>query len=156
MKIQFATDIRCSPKNLWPWLTETERMKQWMKGLLSVEPSEPGPPRAGSTARMTIKEGGRAAVYDSKILSWEPERRLEIALSSPQWKVGMRCEYRLEDLAGSTRLHYGMGCDTSRTLYKILGALFGWVAKLQAKSFMKALKRCAESDGARVRSATAA
>jgi carbon monoxide dehydrogenase subunit G len=147
MKMEVVTEIERSPADVWPWLTEPERMKQWMKGLVSVESTDGGPTRAGSTAKVVIKEGGRLATYDEKILEWEPQRLLLVSMTGAHCPgLEMRCGNRLEDLGGRTRLHYQFECRTTRTLFKVMGALFGFFAKLQAKSFMRSLKRLVEGE----------
>jgi uncharacterized protein YndB with AHSA1/START domain len=149
MQMKFETEIRRSPKDLWPWLTEPERMKKWMKGLVSIVPNDPGPTRAGSTSKMTVKEGGKLVTYDETILEWNPPRSLRLRLTSPQWKsLQMTMANQLEDLGPSTRLHYQFECQTTNAFFKLLGFLFGFFAKLQAKSFMKSLKHLAESEPA--------
>jgi carbon monoxide dehydrogenase subunit G len=149
MNMAFETEIRTSPKRLWPWLTEPELMKQWMSGLQGFEMTSPGPLRAGSTAKLLIKEGGRVQTWDETILDWEPQRRVRISMTGAHCPgLEMVCDNRLEDLGGSTRLHYAFECRTSRAFFKVMGFLFGFFAKLQAKGFMKRLKRLAEADGA--------
>ena len=148
MKMELWTEIRCRPADLWPWLTETERMKQWMKGLVSIEPNEPGPIRAGTTAKLTIKEGGRNSVYDEKILEWDPPRALRIAVTSPKMKsMEMECYHRLEEQLGSTRLLFAYECRTTSVFFKLLGGIMGLFAKMQARSFMKKLKTLVETPG---------
>jgi carbon monoxide dehydrogenase subunit G len=157
MKMEFATEIRCPPRELWPWLTEPERMKRWMKGLVSVEGPEPAATRAGSKGKLVIKEGGRVSTYDETITAWEPNRRVAISMTGAHCPgIEMRCDHRLEDLGDATRLHYAFECRTSRTLFKVMGVVFGWFAKLQAKSFLKTLKRLAEAERAGGRSAVTA
>jgi uncharacterized protein YndB with AHSA1/START domain len=147
MNLAFSTDIRCPPKRLWPWLTEPERMKQWMKGLVRIEPDDPAAVRVGHTAKLVIKEGGRERTYDEKILEWTPNERILISIAGEHMKgMEMLCGYRLQDLGGSTRLDYTLECRTTRTLFKILGAIFGVFAKMQARHFIKTLKKLAEEN----------
>ncbi len=145
MSIEFTTEIRCPPKQLWPWLTEPERMKRWMKGLVSIEPVDSSPMRVGARAKMTIKEGRKEVVYDEQVLEWEPMRRVLVSLTAPHCRgVEIVTGNRLEDLGNATRLHYTCEFRSTSTLFKLLGWLFSLFARMQAKSFLKSLKRLAE------------
>jgi len=149
MAIQFSTEIRCPPRALWPWLTEPERMKKWMKGLISVanESGDPSQSRVGTRSKMVIKEGGRVATYDSTIVEWQPPRRIAITLGAPHWKgLEMYVDYTLHDLGNATRLDYVCDAKTTRMLFKVMCAVFGIFAKLQAKSFIRSLKTQAEAE----------
>jgi uncharacterized protein YndB with AHSA1/START domain len=156
MSVLITTEIRCSPRELWPWLTEPERMKQWMKGLVSIEPGDASAMRPGAKAKMTIKEGGRLATYDETIVAWEPCKRIAVSLTGAHCKgVEIVCENRLEDLGGSTRLHHSFDCKTSSTVYKVLSFIFRGFAKMQAKGFLKRLKHLAEARPAAAAAAAA-
>jgi len=147
MNVAFPVDIAVAPAMLWPWIVEPERMKQWMRGLESVELVSGDGKSAGSRSRMVIKEGGRPASYDVELTEYEPERRLALVIRGARMKgVEIDCRYELVPQAGArTRLDYSCCCRTDRTLWKLMGFLFGWLAKLQAKGFMRTLKRLAEA-----------
>jgi len=157
MDLQIETDVRCSPAVLWQWLTEPERMKQWIKGFVSVEPSDPRVTKAGMTAKVTMQDRGKLVVCDERILEWEPHRRILLSLTTPQWSgIEMVLGYRLEDLGGSTRLVHTFGCRTTRTLFKVIKVLatpFTFLAKMQARGTMKTLKRLAEGGSVAVTAA---
>lgn len=147
MNVSLTTAIAVAPAKLWPWIVEPERMKQWMRGLESVEPLDGGGQRVGSRSRMVIREGGRAASYDVEVTEHTPERLLAIVIRAAHWKgLEMTCRYELVPQAGAlTRLDYACAARTERTLWKILGFLFGWLARLQVKTFMRTLKKLAEA-----------
>ena len=74
MRYTANNEIDCTPEQLWPWLAETERMKQWMKGLEEIVPDAPGPVRSGATFRMRIREGRKVTEYGEELLAYEPPR----------------------------------------------------------------------------------
>ena len=57
MQIAVTELFTCTPETLWEHITEPEKQKLWMKGLLSNEQTSPAPVGVGSTFRMVIKEG---------------------------------------------------------------------------------------------------
>lgn len=147
MDVAFTTDIAVAPPKLWPWIVEPERMKQWMRGLESIEFEGAGGYRPGARARMVIKEGARLSSYDFEVTACEPARLLAITVRPPKNKgFEMTCRYELVPQAGAlTRLDYSGEMRTERMLWRVVCFLFGWAMKLQAKSFMKTLKKLAEA-----------
>lgn len=81
MKVETSIEFACPPEAVWPWLVESERMKQWMKGLLEIRPLGAPAPRAGAEYELVIREGGRIEVYCERIVEFEPHRRLAIELT---------------------------------------------------------------------------
>ncbi len=141
-------DFRCTPEQLWPWLTELERQKQWMKGLLESELVE-GDGGAGSKIRMKIKEGGRVAEYDGRLTAFEPAKELALDMTGGCFKEGQSFSivYRLHRLGdGGTRLDIGSDANgMSGVTWRLFGRLFMWLGKMQLKRHMKTLKRLAET-----------
>jgi uncharacterized protein YndB with AHSA1/START domain len=74
MRMAITSEIACPPARLWQFLHEPAKQKLWMKGLLENEQTSPGPEAVGSTFRMKIKEGAKAADYTGEITALkEPE-----------------------------------------------------------------------------------
>jgi uncharacterized protein YndB with AHSA1/START domain len=151
MRFELSMEIRRSPKELWPWMTEVARMKRWMKGLVSIEPADMTDVRPGMHFQCTIQEGRRQAAYDEEILEWVPDRRILLSFKSMStaWQgLELVVGYTLHDLGGSTRVDYECNARTTRLLWKILGPLCVVFARMQARSFLASLKKLAESEGA--------
>lgn len=150
MRIERTLEIACMPEQLWPWIEEPEKQKQWMEGLLSNEATSDGPTRPGSTFRLRLKEGGKIADYDGRITAYDPPHHMAVALSGGSMKsIEMHADYRLEALGdGRTRLHYTSTADTERAgvLMRALMPLFGFFAKAQLNRFLRTLQRLAEAE----------
>jgi carbon monoxide dehydrogenase subunit G len=148
MKINLEHTIDCSPEALWPWIDDPERCKQWMKGLVEVRPTSPGPRRAGSTAVLVIKEGGRETEYQETILEYEPAKRFKLRMVGGGLKnTAVDVDYVRHDLGGRTRLEFEVACELQSTFIKLMSPLFGLFARMHAKSLFKKLKRLAENQG---------
>jgi len=149
--IRHTIEIDRPPADVWPWLEEPEKQKQWMKGLLSNEPLEDarGP---GSRFRMRIKEGRRESGYEGEVVAREPERRLAVKLEGGCFPkdMAMHVDYRLTDLGGRTRLDYECGAEVPGFWMRLMAGLFKVFGKMQAKSFLRELKRRVESAGTTV------
>ena len=147
MRVKLEQTIGCSPEALWPWIDDPERSKQWMRGLVEVRPTSPGPRRKGSTAVVVIQEGRRSAEYDETILEYEPARRLKLRLVGGSFRgTGLEIDYKLDDLGGRTRLEYECGCELQNKVLAFFAPLFGVFARMQARSFFRKLRKLAESD----------
>ena len=93
---------------------------------------------------MTIKEGGKLSIYDMTIEEVEPSNYLKLSMIGPTFPTPIWVEYRLTDFVNVTKLDYLATCDLPGML-KLFGPLFGAFARMQVKSYLKTLKRLAES-----------
>ena len=147
MRIDATATIDVPPAALWPWIDDPGRCKQWMKGVLDYVPDAPGPLRPGSTATMRVREGGKAAEYRLRILERVPPEHLSLEISGGSFRgMKMLVDYRLVDLGGRTRLDYSAGCETKGAL-RLLAPLLSLFARMQVRTFFRALKRLAEAEG---------
>jgi uncharacterized protein YndB with AHSA1/START domain len=150
MRVTYTNEFRCSANHLWRFLDEPELQKRWMKGVLDNQPTSEGPPGVGSTFRMKIQEGRKAADYDGKITAYDRPRHLAVDLSGGNFPAGMvvHVDYRLSEENGSTSLDYVAemtSCSRMPWYMRLLMPLGKVFMKLQLRSFMKTLKRLAES-----------
>jgi carbon monoxide dehydrogenase subunit G len=154
MKISTSMVVGCTPHELWPWLDDPEKCKQWMKGLLEVRSTSAGPRGKGSTAVCVIQEGGRPVEYQETFLEYEPERRLKLRIEGGRLKtVAIEVDYKLEDLGRSTRLDYELQCELPSAMLKLFSPLMLTFARMQMRRFFKKLKSLAE-EGARLAAST--
>ncbi|MBK9385631.1 MAG: SRPBCC family protein [Planctomycetes bacterium] len=147
MPIQFREEFRCSPEVLWLHLEEPELQKQWMKGLLSNRATSPAPTRVGSTFEMQIQEGRKVSTYQGTMTAWEPPRRMALTMQGGCFgpKAKMAVSYRLEALGpNTTALDYSCGLEQAGAVMRFFMLLFGWMAKMQARSFFKTLRKLVE------------
>jgi len=148
MKLNTELVIDRSPEALWPWLDDPERMKQWMKGLIEVRATSPGPRGAGSTAIVVIREGRRDVEYEETFLEYRPGRRLKLRMLGGRLKtMAIEVDYELHDLGGKTRLAYELACDLQGPMLKLMSPLFGFFARMQLRRFFRRLKELAEDEG---------
>jgi carbon monoxide dehydrogenase subunit G len=146
MRMEITTEIACRPDALWPWIEEPERQMRWMKGLVSNELTSPPPSRKGSTFRMRIREGGRVGEYTGEVVRHERPKDLGVRIRGGcgrEFEVNV--DYHLEDLGGKTRLDYRCQAEM-KGFWRVLGAIFGVFARMQAKGFLRSLKRLAEAE----------
>ncbi len=151
MQTVYSTLIDCTPEQLWPWLEEPDKQKQWMKGLLEKVSTSEEPTRVGSTFRMTIKEGRRVVEYEGEVTNYDLHHRLSIKFWGEMLRgVEIYVDYQLQDLGDRTRLDYLSTADTSEAGFfiKLMMPLYKIFGLVQLKSFMKTLKHLAEAEAA--------
>jgi carbon monoxide dehydrogenase subunit G len=148
MRIAVTHLFTCSPETLWAHIEEPEKQKRWMKGLLSNEPTSPGARGVGSTFRMRIKEGRKAADYDGEVTAHDAPRHLEVVMGGGNFPKGMtmRVEYRLTAQGGQTRLDYVCKAEMPKAgvFMKLMFVVFRLFGRMQLRGFMRALRKQVE------------
>ena len=149
MQIEVTELFTCTPETLWAHIAEPEKQKLWMKGLLSNEPTSPDPKGVGSTFRMVIKEGRKAAEYQGEMTAYDKPHRLEVVMFGGNFPKGMkmRVDYRLTAQGPQTRLDYVCKAETEKAglFLKLMFVVFRLFVKMQLRSFMKALRKLVEA-----------
>ncbi len=104
-RIRTSTEINRPPEEVWKWLEEPEKFKQWVSWVSEVR--DEGPNGVGGRRSTFMKDpnmGGQAVRVDSVVREHALHRKLAIDLSSPLGFTG-HMVYTLEDLGGGrTRL----------------------------------------------------
>ena len=151
MKMTYSDTFNCSPQQLWPWITDDEKSKQWLEGLERVEPKSSGPKRPGYEMKSFIREGRKLSEYDMTVLAYEPNRLYQVKSVGGCGKgATFVCEYQLVDLQeGRTRVDFAWEIHTTSKLMKLFGPLFMLFGKKMLKRFLRKLRALAETrDGA--------
>ena len=149
MKIRHSVEINCPPEVIWTYLDDSEKIKQWMKGVVEDVPTSEGPTGVGSTFRMSIKEGRKVHDFDGEILAYDVNRHMVVRLTGGCLKedMSMIVDYRLTQTGpGRTRLDYEGGGELTG-LWRLAAPIMAVFCKLQIKSFFRTLKSLAESEG---------
>jgi carbon monoxide dehydrogenase subunit G len=152
MNVQLSETIDCHPSALWPWIDETDKAKQWLRGLESAVPITKGPKRPGHETTLRIREGRKLSEYKQTILEYEPEKRFKMRMEGGCLRgMAMIVDYRLVDLGNHrTRLDYECTAEATGFM-RILAKVFAVFGRMQARSFFRELKRLAEgADAGRV------
>ena len=73
-------EINAPSQLVFSWMTEPEKLTQWIRGLVGSEPiGDPGL-KVGARSLETIEEGGRTCVMESEVLELVPNEKLVVAL----------------------------------------------------------------------------
>lgn len=145
---RYSTEFAATPAKIWPFLEDPERIKQWMVGVVDDRPTSDGPLGVGSTFEMDIREGRRITTYQGEITAYERESRMGIKMvgGCGRKPFTMHADYRLTPLGGGrTRLDYLCRVDfPDGFFYRLVMPLFGLMAKMMIRKFMRNLRGLVE------------
>ena len=136
-------DIALSPDELFGVLARADTWPRWAKVIKHVEYTSPEPHGVGTTRVVTMTGG---MVGDEEFLAWEPGRRMAFRFnSSATTSLGAFLEnYRLEPVAGGTRLTWELGMELAGPS-KVLSPLTRPVTNAMFRRFLRSLQRlCAD------------
>jgi uncharacterized protein YndB with AHSA1/START domain len=108
MHVEYRAEFRCTPRQLWPYLNEPEKLKLWLTTLVDLVPTSKRMRAVGTTFDMQVREGRRIAQYEGRIHAYSPPRHLGASFWKGTFSPGvvMKVDYRLADLGNRTRLEY--------------------------------------------------
>lgn len=105
-RVHASAELNGSPEQVWPWLNEGDKLKQWVSWLVEVRGWESGA-GVGAKRVWVMKDennGGELMEIDGRCSEYAPPSRLTVQLSSGNIFDGQQA-YRLTDLGnGHTRL----------------------------------------------------
>jgi carbon monoxide dehydrogenase subunit G len=145
MKLAMSTEIDCTPRELWLWLDDPERRKQWMNGVSAVRNTSRGPRRRGSTSVCVIQEGRTKVEYTETVLEHDPERRTKLRMEAGRGReLVVEVDFKLANLGRRTRLDLELEYATTSFVFTWLGPLIRMLARVQMRALVKRLKDLAE------------
>jgi uncharacterized protein YndB with AHSA1/START domain len=105
-RVRASTEFNSSPDQLWPWLNEGQKLKQWVSWLVEVRGWEQGA-SVGAKRVWVMKDennGGMLMEIEGTCSEYAPPSRLTVQLKSGGDFDGQQ-SYRLTDIGhGRTRL----------------------------------------------------
>jgi uncharacterized protein YndB with AHSA1/START domain len=104
-----SAEINASPVELWTWIDDADKLKQWVSWLVDVQYPDPQRPHgAGSTRILVMKDensGGMLMRIAGKCSEYAPPSHMTVHLSDPDGMFDGEQAYQLTDLGnGRTRL----------------------------------------------------
>jgi hypothetical protein len=149
MRFEYRTKIRCTPRQLWPFLDEADRQRQWLTTLVDIVPTSRQPRAVGSTFDMRVREGRRISQYEGRINAYEPCRHLGVSFWGGFFRPGMimQVDYRIAELPSGCRLEYyaEINLEDLRGPIKLAIPIARVFSFFQIRYFMRNLKRLAEA-----------
>jgi uncharacterized protein YndB with AHSA1/START domain len=106
-RMQAAIEIARPPEDIWPWMTEPDKLQQWVGWLDRVEPDSTSPSEGIGHREIWIMNDPRMRQelrVPGTITLWEPPTQMGVHIEVPSMFVG-DVLYSLDDLGnGRTRV----------------------------------------------------
>lgn len=120
MKQTCSVEIAAPPHAVFRWVTEPDKLAQWIAVLESSETIEDRPEHVGSRFRQTFREHGREFTMEGVTTHWQQDRAVTVELTSSM--MDMTIAQDLEPISTGTRL-------TQRTDLRFKGVMkvMGWL-----------------------------
>jgi hypothetical protein len=149
MRIEYRIEVRCTPRQLWPFLDEADKQRQWLTTLIDIVPTSANPRAIGATFDLRVREGRRISQYEGRINAYDPPRHLGVSFWGGFFQPGtvMRVDYRVAEIPNGCRLEYYAEIDLEslRGPSKLAIPIARVFAFFQLRYFMRNLKRLAEA-----------
>ncbi len=107
---EISVHLNCPPQEIFPFLTDLQKLMQWQSDLVRSEILTEGPLRVGSRFHEVRRMGPREAEIRGEISEFTPDRRLATRTETKP-EAGVR--YVLEPDAGGTQLRYEFNLRTT-------------------------------------------
>jgi hypothetical protein len=104
-----SVEINASPAELWPWIDDGGKLKQWVSWMVEAKNPDPGKPSGiGSRRVLVMKDennGGALMEIASKYTEYTPPTHMTVQVSDSEGMFDGEQAYQLTDLGnGRTRV----------------------------------------------------
>jgi len=147
MEIEKTLQINCTEHELWPWLTEFDKIQKWNTSILKEVLISKGEIKKGFLSKILIKEGKKDIWYENEILEYQPIHYLKISLKgSSLGKSPMIVEYRTSLQNNQLVLFYKTKWKPVGVLLKLLHPFIKKMSIKNIETTLSELKRLVEKN----------
>lgn len=141
-----SIEIDRPPEAVWPWLTEPDKMKQWITWLEEIRDESPEVRGPGKKVVWVMNDPNMKQKVEihGEILAEEPLRKISVRLGSDMGFSGVS-SWILEDLGGRTRFTTDGTFEYTQWMAKLFEPLITPQAKKKMQSDQARLKQMVES-----------
>lgn len=129
---------------VFSWLHETPKMKQWLGGYVETIPDDKLGARVGARATEVAERDGQRWEMRSELTAFAPGQRLVIHLTHPAFTDDT--EYSLSEQAGVTRLRYHSVAHYNQWLFRLISPLVARSVHSKMEADFAKLKLLVESE----------
>ncbi len=131
---------------IFPYLTETDKLKQWMNTFIGSTRPTDGQLSTGMTFVDTYGQSGGASDGKVEVLAYEPNRHLQLSMVSAFATATMT--FTLAPAGGGTQVVYTVDSQMTnpilKALMKLTGFLMNSAVRGQYQNDLKKLKKLVE------------
>ncbi len=140
---EIVVEINKPPSDVFPWLLEPEKLKQWITGMTEMTQLTPGPAAVGTKSRDVIVMGSETTVMNVEITALEPDRLLAARIDAELFTDDVR--YELSAQNGKTRLAYSAVTGYKHWFAKLLEPVITYAAQKKLVEDTAKLKALVQS-----------
>ena len=148
--ITLRIEVDAPREDVWAFVTDPERLPEWLSEFESAEQVSPGPPGVGAVVRYTISVGHRSGTLE--IVEWEPGSRFSWDGPPLAWLGGgarPRGSFELADAEDGRTLCIGRyNPELSGTQVLMYPYLKRWTRRERAASLQR-MKEIVERESGR-------
>lgn len=131
---------------IFPYLTETDKLKQWMSTFLGSNRPADGKLGAGMTFVDTYGQSGGSSNVETEVTAFEPNRRIQLSMVNPFSAATV--DFILSPTGGGTEVAYKVNTESRglilSILMKVSGIFMNPAARRQYQNDLKKLKKLVE------------
>ncbi|HZB77900.1 MAG TPA: SRPBCC family protein [Solirubrobacteraceae bacterium] len=101
MRCESTTTVARPPAEVFPWLIEPDKVRQWMTGLERYEPLDPAPLTIGSRIRQELVVSGQHLKFELHVVRLEPPSAAELRFEGSGFKAANEYTVTSADGAGA-------------------------------------------------------
>ena len=135
MQMTHSVNIAAPPHIVFQWVSEPDKLVQWISVLQSEERLEDKPGHVGSRFRQRYKEGGREFTMDGQVTRWEQDRAVSVHLTSSM--VDITIDQDLEPISIGTRVTQRTNLQFKGVM-KLVGGVMGALSSKKNERQMQA------------------
>jgi carbon monoxide dehydrogenase subunit G len=142
MEIKKTKTFNCTTEELWSWLNDFQKVKQWNKSILDEKHISIGEVRKGFITEVLINEASTQTWYKSEILDYKIHQLLKFSLKGGKLgKNPMIVEYVLIDQNNKTLLNYKCSWEPGSFILKMAQPLITSITNNNAKNALNELSK---------------
>ena len=141
-----TVDIARPRADVFSWIVEPERQREWMSGIVEARLLTDGPLRVGSRMRQVHDDGRERVEMETAITELAGDSVLGVRVTGANFRIDGR--YELLALAGTTRVRYASSSRFSHPLLALIEPLITPVAQRKLDGDFARLEVLVESAGA--------
>jgi len=142
---RYVIEIRQPPAKVWPWVTEPDKLEQWIGGVKEIKPlTDDKVLRVGAREQMILEMPEGRYVMESEVLAFETARMIRVKAVVPDG-FDQIIEYTLDDTGGATRLTFSSQTTLKHWVANLLLPLWWPDAEKKLNSDLARLKALAEA-----------
>lgn len=148
-RVAGTIEVARAPADVWPWIVEGERQKEWVGWLTEVHDLNPGVEGVGARYKWVMIDptmNNQRVEIDGEVTAHEPGRLSTARLDSPGMFSG-HATYELTDLGGArTRVEYVSEFRMQNGLWRLLEPVVTPQARRKAVDDLERMKERIESE----------